>query len=168
MVKTGACDGSSRAPKRRAVCGVTSSSLISSQPKFDEGSLIHPCTSATSAAIEGNVYPVKSAAPTATNELGVETESAEPVAPGTCHGVPAPKREFQLTPPSVQNCETRLISKVELFGVSGTITTVISSVAELTTAPAGIWLRSNRSNARRTSNCARLPNAPETNDGSEP
>src|SRR5262245_39724941 len=102
------------------------------------------------------------------NELGVETESEEPVAPGTCHGVPAPAREFQLTPPSVHDCNTRLRSKVELTGVIGTITTVTRNVAELTTAPGGIALKSNRSKARRISNCARLPNAPATIDGSEP
>jgi hypothetical protein len=60
------------------------------------------------------------------------------------------------------------MSKVELFAVIGTITTVIRSVAELTTAPAGIWLRSNLINDRRISNCARLPSAPETIDGCEP
>jgi hypothetical protein len=95
-------------------------------------------------------------------------ESPEPVAPGTCQGVPAPKREFQLTAPSDQLCKTRLISNVEFTGDSGINTVVICRVAEVTMAPAGIALKSNCSKLRRTSNCARLPSAPETNEGSEP
>jgi hypothetical protein len=91
------------------------------EPAFDDGSLTHNCTSATSAGVDSNTYWPRPL--TKTLALPVVAASSSRPAPPVPHGEMGLSAQVQVTADSRQVLRSRRSSKLEFCGAGGVIST---------------------------------------------